>query len=112
MIVRNKNQMYSINRKMVHGRGFLDTLSSIGSYISQNKDLLAKPMLGAVGNIGALALTEASRAILRKVLSQKSKEITPSNTSNISPNYQDILNEITKSVNPVGNIVGSGIKKF
>ena len=50
MIINNRIHGYSSNRKYVQDAGFTDTIKSIGSYISQNKDLLAKPLLSAVGN--------------------------------------------------------------
>ena len=93
MIVNRKNCMYTSKRKIIHGQGFVDTLSSIGSYINQNKDLLAKPMLSAVGNIGALALTEGSKAIIKK-LAQR---------GNLTPESERILNSLK---------TGNGIKKF
>ena len=58
MIVKQKNYMYTNKRKYVQGSGFMN---DVGSYILENKDLIAKPLLGAVGNIGAMALTEGSR---------------------------------------------------
>jgi hypothetical protein len=73
MIVNKKNRMYTSKRKIIHGQGFVDALSSIGNYISQNKDLLAKPMLSAVGNVGALALTEGSKLLLKKLMDSKLK---------------------------------------
>ena len=54
--------MFSNKRKYVQGSGFMD---EIGSYILENKDLIAKPLLGAVGNIGAMALTEGSKFLLK-----------------------------------------------
>ena len=68
MLVKKKNHMYSKERKYIQGSGFV---SDIGSYILQNKDLIAKPLLGAVGNIGAMALTEGSRFLLNKLVKNK-----------------------------------------
>ena len=94
MIVKKKNRMYTSKRTMVHGHGYVDTLKGIGSYIAQNKDLIAKPMLVAVGEIGALALTEGGKALIRK-LAQSKKQL---NTDS-----QQILDRL---------VSGSGIKKF
>jgi hypothetical protein len=58
MIVKKNKQMYTSKRKMVYGSGFLDIIKAIGRYLFQNKDLIAKPMLKAVGEVGGLALTE------------------------------------------------------
>lgn len=93
MIVSKKNRMYTSQRKVIHGRGLVD---SIGNYVSQNKDLIAKPMLSAVGNIGALALTEGSKAILRSLINKKQ-------ANNLSPESAEIINNLKS---------GSGIKKF
>ena len=49
MIVKKRNNGYSSHRKYVKGKGFVDSLASslrdVGSYISQNKDLIAKTTL-------------------------------------------------------------------
>ena len=59
---------YSCKKKYIIVRGFVDALSNvfnslkasagpalrgIGSYVSNNKDLIAKPLLGAVGSLAA-----------------------------------------------------------
>ena len=117
MIVRKKNRMYSSKRKFVHGLGFVDSLTStlkgIGSYIYQNKDLIAKPMLGAVGQVGALALTEGVKAGLKKALqnSESNKQIIKSNKL-LDPKTLEILEANINSNNiPVSNILGGGMKK-
>lgn len=112
MLVRKKNIMYTTGRKKVIGRGFIENLKGIGSYIFQNKDLIAKPMLEAVGNIGALAATEGARAIINRLKNKNKKQISS------SPNKsQEIINKLTQPLqqsqeNSIGNIIGSGIKKF
>src|SRR5579872_6385989 len=90
MLVKKKNQMYASKRNMVYGSGFVDTLKDIGSYIFQNKDLIAKPLLSAVGEVGGLALTEGSKALIKKLsadtelhsasskMKKKKKELDPS----------------------------------
>jgi len=77
MLVKKKNTIYRNKCKCIYGSGFM---SDIGSYILDNKDLVAKPLLGAVGNIGAMALTEGSKYLLNKItnkpkLDEKSKQI-------------------------------------
>jgi hypothetical protein len=86
-------------RKHIIGKGFVDTLQGVGNYIYQNKDLIAKPLLGAVGNLAALGLTEGGKAVMQKIINKKSKK----QEDKIGPKGQDILNDI---------ISGSGIKKF
>jgi hypothetical protein len=141
MLVKKKNHMYSNQRKFVHGAGFFDSLTSglrgIGSYISQNRDLIAKPLLGAVGNIGALALTEGGKALISRIAKQTttSKKLDadsnkilesltkPSATqipvSKLDPDSIKLLQNIVQTLpasvaptNAVSNIIGSGIKKF
>src|SRR5271163_449667 len=115
MIVKKKNRMYSSRRKFVHGLGFIDllsnTLKGIGSYIYQNKDLIAKPMLGALGNVWALALTDGVKAGLKKAL-QNSAGATKSNKV-LDSKSVEILEEIINNNNniPVSNILGGGMKK-
>ena len=87
--------MFSNKRKYVQGSGFMD---GIGSYILENKDLIAKPLLGAVGNIGAMALTEGSKFLLNK-LTNNSKNKAPQ----LDGKSRQIIEELKK---------GSGIKKF
>ena len=57
MHVKQKNRSYTTHKKQVRGKGFMDSMSStlqnVGSYLYQNKDLLAKPLIGAVGEVAA-----------------------------------------------------------
>jgi len=96
MIVKEKNRMYNSKRTIVHGHGYVDTLRDIGSYIVQNKDLIAKPMLGAVGELGAYGLSEGGKALIRKLKEEKSKK-------QLNADSQKILDKLYS---------GSGIKKF
>ena len=89
MIVKNKNYMYTNKRKYIQGSGF-------GSYILENKDLIAKPLLSAVGNIGAMALTEGSKFLLNKLVNNKK-------SPQLDEKSKQIIEELKR---------GSGIKKF
>jgi hypothetical protein len=116
MIIK-KTHGYHSNKKYVHGKGFVDSLSSslksIGSYVFQNKDLIAKPLLGAVGNLAAVGLEEGGKALLKKILNKKSQNTQ--NPQKLDAKSLDILQNIIgkpDSVNPISNIFGSGIKKF
>ena len=91
MLVRKKNLIYSNKVKYVQGSGFID-------YISQNKDLIVKPLLGAVGNIGAVALTDGSKYMLNKLLEGKTKK------SQLDEKSKQIISKLVKE--------GTGIKKF
>ena len=44
----------------------MDVMGGIGSYIGQNKDLIAKPFLSSLGEAGGILLTEGARAIFNK----------------------------------------------
>ena len=117
LIIRRKHN-YRANRKYVQGRGFVDSLTSslksIGSYVSQNKDLIAKPLMAAVGNLAATALEEGIKAAVRHTINRKNTQ-NKSNQHTTLPldaKGNAILQNIIDGSIPVGNIIGSGIKKF
>lgn len=91
MIVKRHNLPFSNN---VKGAGFLQ---DAGNYILTNKDLVAKPILQATGEIGALALKEGVKAIINKAAKNRSQE----------------SEEIIKSLLVEENLKkGSGLKRF
>jgi hypothetical protein len=129
MLVQKYALGYSRKKKHVTGRGFVDSLSSIfnsikasavpamksiGSYVSNNKDLITKPLLGAVGSLAATGLTAGVPALLSHIMKRKQ----------VDPKYKEILENLAPpvypSAAPVTNIIGSGhrrkrgagIKKF
>ena len=117
MLVQNHVYGYSRKKKYITGRGFVDSLSnvfnsikasaapairSIGSYVSNNKDLIAKPLLGAVGTLAATGLTTGVPAILSQIM--RRKQVTTED-----PKYKEILQNFTSP--PVTNIIGSGVRK-
>ena len=120
MLVQRYSYGYSQKKKYITGRGFVDSLSnvfnsikasavpamkSIGSYVSNNKDLIAKPLLGAVGTLAATGLTAGVPALLSHIMRRK------------DPKYQEILQSFTSEAThsparqPVTNIFGSGVKR-
>jgi hypothetical protein len=105
MIVKKKNYMYTNNRKYVHGSGFM---SDVGSYILNNKDLIAKPLLGAVGNIGAMALTEGSRWAVNKLMNSRADTTAPA--TKLDAKSKQIIEELKRSDRSEAR--GSGIKRF
>ena len=108
MIIRENKRGYSSDKKYIYGAGFIDTLKNIGSYVSQNKDLIAKPLLGAVGNLAAAGLTEGGKALLNRLTGNKKKQTTP-----LDAKSQEILQSIINAPPvPVTNIIGAGIKKI
>lgn len=119
MLVLNYAYGYSRKKKYITGRGFVDSLSnvfnsikasavpamkSIGSYVSNNKDLIAKPLLGAVGTLAATGLTAGVPALLSHIMRRKTAE---------NPKYKEIMESLVPppqvSAAPVTNIIGSGL---
>lgn len=116
MIVTKRSKGYSTKRKYIRGRGFVDVLKNIGSYVVRNKDLLAKPLLGAAGSLAAAGLEEGGKALLKHIL-QRSAVVKDSGKTGVQnkldPKSVEILqNIIGTSDVPLANIIGSGIKKF
>ena len=129
MLVHSSKTNRSVSkRKYIQGKGFTDTLMSslrsVGSYVAQNKDLIAKPLLGAVGDLAATGISQGVPALI-KYINNKNKEskkedrATPS--KNVLPtldfNSIAILENLLKdsaisNTPPLTNIIGSGIKKF
>jgi hypothetical protein len=112
MLISKTTYGYSRNKKHISGRGFVDTMSSvfknIGSYVSTNKDLIAKPMLGAIGSLAATGLTAGVPALI--------SHISKRNRLQADPKYKEILENIMSpsqatAVSPVTNIIGSGVRK-
>ena len=133
MLVNRITYGYSNHKKYVSGRGFVDKmaqiltpalkgLKSVGSYITENRDLIAKPILGAIGTLGATALTASLPAIISHIAKRNKKHhanneklLNPDEVNEVvMPKYKEILENIMKtpSVNPVTNIIGSGLKSF
>ena len=116
--MKKAKQGYSSTRKYVHGQGFIDvlsnaftsmkpTLQSISSYISQNKDLIAKPLLGAAGDLTAFGLTQGGKALLSKMINKIQDKKSVENLD--SKGLEFLQNMIDSNVS---NIIGSGIKQF
>ncbi len=114
MIVTKRIHGYSSQRKYIQGKGFIDSLSSslrgVGSYISQNRDLLAKPLLGAAGNLAAFGLQEGGKALLSHIMNKKKNRVD--SPTQLDPKSKAILESIITGSSPVTNIIGSGIKRF
>ena len=150
---------FSNKKKYISGRGFVDSLSSviqnlskqflstaipalknIGKYVVENRDLIVKPVLGAVDSLAAAELSAGVPAILKHIARRSKKDISQTKTaastsSSIaagdtaaasilasdaeklletanSAKYKEILRNIVGPSNPVSNIIGSGIKTF
>jgi hypothetical protein len=117
MIVRKQNHGYSSQRKYIQGKGFVDSLKSIGSYVAQNKDLIAKPLLGTFGNLAAAGLEQGVKALQARIINKKTNSIknTQNSEDPLDSKAREILQSMMNSSNsntPITNIIGSGIKKF
>jgi hypothetical protein len=125
MLITKNVHGYSKKKKLITGRGFVDSLSSIfksvGSYVSNNKDLIAKPLLGAVGTLAATGLTTGVPALLSHIANRNKNKLKSSKPDPIQEIQLDAKsNEIIQSIiaspqynqTPVNNIIGSGIKRF
>lgn len=128
-MLKSKNVYgYSRKKRYIIGRGFVDTMSSVfnslkpafrnvASYISANKDLIAKPVLGALGSLAATGLTAGVPAIIKHIANRNKSR--PSNTSGSAtntdltlddPKYREILQSMMPHPAPVTNIIGSGAR--
>jgi len=120
MLVTGNTFGYTAHKKHVTGRGFVDSAASafknFTSYIGTNKDLIAKPMLSAVGSLGALGLTAGVPALINHIINKGSKK-KQQQTPNIpaDPKYKEILDSLTTGTAqaaqapPVTNLIGSGL---
>ena len=148
MLVNRNRYGFSSKKKHVTGTGFVDSLSSIfnsikasaapifksvGNYFADNKDLIAKPVLGAIGSLAATGLSAGIPAIISHIAKRNrtknnveqafngNKQTSQQEvlSENLEPKYKEILQNISKSKNsngttqnPLTNIIGSGIKSF
>ena len=125
MLINKTTYGYSQNKKHITGRGFVDTMSSVfnslksslapalrnvSSYVSTNKDLIAKPILGAVGSLAATGLTAGVPALISHITNRNKNHSKPKIPDD--PKYKEILQSLlTESPSqPVSNIIGSGTK--
>jgi hypothetical protein len=131
MLVKNNTYGYSRSKKYITGRGFVDTMSSIfnnfrtsvvpafrnvASYVAQNKDLIAKPVLGAIGSLAAKGLTAGVPALIshianRNRLRGSEPQAPMAPYSPDDPKYKEIWQNIMIQAltTPVSNVIGSGI---
>ena len=135
MFVSKTKYGYSSRKKHITGKGFVESLSnvfsslkssatpvfkSIGNYVVENKNLIAKPLLGAVGSLAATGLAAGVPALLTHIANRNRKKIMQILSCNkklldLEPKYKEILQNIIdskrneSSSNPLTNIIGSGI---
>ena len=155
MLVNRNRYGFSSKKKHVTGTGFVDSLScifnsikastapifkSFGNHVAENKDLIAKPVLGAIGSLAATGLSAGLPAIIshiakRNRMKNNAEPLFNGNkqtlqqdvlSGNLEPKYKEILQNIVKAKNnnsnnssnnnnmqnPLTNIIRSGIKTF
>ena len=136
MLIDKTSYGYSQNKKHITGRGFVDTMSSVfnyfksslapafrnlSTYVATNKDLIAKPLLGAIGSLAATGLTGGIPALINHIANRNKSRSSPQIPND--PKYKEILQSLltegstpsTESPSqllgaPVSNIIGSGTK--
>jgi len=123
MIVPKSRSKYTNKRKLVMGLGFVDSMKSIfnsikpilqnvGSFIKENKDLIAKPVLGAVGQLAATGISKGVPTLISHIMNRRKpkQELPPPPV--LSEKSEEILQNIVKrDIIPTTNIIGSGGKK-
>ena len=125
MLITKNAYGYSRDKKYVEGRGFVDWTRSLASYVSTNKDLIAKPLLSAVGNLGALGLTSGVPALINHIISKRKNKSSSQSPPIDNAKYKEILESLMSAsqssaasvaaaeapTTPVSNIIGSGRKR-
>ena len=131
MLINKNVHGYSRKKRHITGRGFVDIMSSvfnslksavgptvrnINSFVSANKDLIAKPALGAIGSLAATGLTTGVPALISHIVNRnKSRASDSRRAAGVDrqilddPKYKEILQSMMPS-QPLTNIIGSGIK--
>jgi len=103
MIVPENRSRYTTDRKLIVGRGFVDSfsrifsslkpaLNSVGSFIKQNKDLVAKPLLGAIGTLAATGISKGVPSIISHIMNRRQRQQVP------PPEIDEKTNELLKHI--------------
>ena len=99
--------------------GAAPIFKSVGNYFADNKDLIAKPVLGAIGSLAATGLTTGIPAIISHIAKRNRVKNNANNaeqafngetrsettaqqeilSENSEPKYKEILQNIVKSKN-------------
>ena len=89
MLVDRNRYGFSSKKKHVTGTGFVDSLSriftsikasaapifkSVGNYVADNEDLIAKPVLGAIGSLAETDLATGLPAILSHIAKKQDEK--------------------------------------
>src|ERR1700759_230646 len=124
MLINKNTYGYSRKKRYITGRGFLDAMSSVfnsfkssivptfknvASYVSTNRDLIAKPLLGAIGSLAAKGAPALINYIAKRNGNRKTETSMPSIPDD--PKYKEILQSMISEPIPVSNVLGSGVKR-
>jgi len=128
MLINENRYGYSGKKKHITGRGFVDAMSSVfnslkssvapalrsfGNYVSTNRDLIAKPVLGALGSLAATGLTAGVPALLKHIANRNKSQASEAKIVD-DPKYKEILQGMIMTPSqqtPVTNIIGSGVRR-
>ena len=109
MLVNRNSYGFSNNKKYIEGQGFVDFMSSafrsvvpalksvgssMTSYLDKNKDLIAKPILGAIGALAATGLTAGVPAMISHIVNRNRGKNRPPSGPLVLPDSPVISNTI------------------
>jgi hypothetical protein len=109
MLVNRNSYGFSNNKKYIEGQGFVDFMSSafrsvvpalksvgtsMTSYLDKNKDLIAKPVLGAIGALAATGLTAGVPAMISHIVNRNRGKNRPPSGPLVLPDSANTPNTI------------------
>ena len=109
MLVNRNSYGFSNNKKYIEGQGFVDFMSSafrsvvpalksvgtsMTSYLDKNKDLIAKPVLGAIGALAATGLTAGVPAMISHIVNRNRGKNRPPSGPLVLPDSAVLSNTI------------------
>ena len=109
MLVNRNSYGFSNNKKYIEGQGFVDFMSSafrsvvpalksvgtsMTSYLDKNKDLIAKPVLGAIGALAATGLTAGVPAMISHIANRNRGKNRPPSGPLVLPDSSVSANTI------------------
>ena len=109
MLVNQNSYGFSNSKKYIEGQGFVDIMSSafrsvvpalksvgtsMTSYLDKNKDLIAKPILGAIGALAATGLTAGVPAMISHIVNRNRGKNRPPSGPLVLPDSAVISNTI------------------
>jgi len=98
------------------GRGFVNTFSNIFnsiksaaapalSFIKQNKNLIAKPILGAVGSLAATGISKGIPTLLSTIMNRGQQQQKELPTPILDEKSKEILSNILPRETPIDNFL-------